>query len=434
MSWEFALAIYAIVLVSLLVFGVAIGAVMGIVGVLGVTLLSGTQLWPTFGDIVWNAGNSFTLLAVPLFVLMGEIILKSGVSRSFYSGLSPLLYGVRGALAQSNIVGSAMFAAISGSSTATALTIGTVALPEMRERGYDDELTLGTLAGGATLGILIPPSIPMIVYASVVQVSVVDLFMAGIVPGLLLLTMFMTYVAIRVRVKPSLAPGRVPKPSSRQVNKSLQGTMPVALLILSIIGGMYTGVVTPTEAAAFGCTMALIIAACNRQLTIRSIREALRKSIVTNAVIMFIIINGQILSYALTTSGVGSGVSEVLASLQVGPFGLFCALIVLYIVLGIFIDGISMMLLTIPLLYPTIIASGFDPVLFGVILVVLIELGQLTPPMGLNLFAVQSISGNTSLEKIALASLPFAVLILVLCFVLYFLPSLALWLPLHAKT
>jgi len=433
MSWEMAVALYATVLAACLVFGVAIGSAMGLVGIMGVTLLSGTRLWPTIGDIVWNTANSFTLVAVPLFVLMGEIILRSGVSKRFYGGLSRLLYGVRGGLAQSNIVGCAVFAAISGSSTATALTIGTVAVPEMRKRGYSDDLTLGTLAGGGCLGILIPPSIPMVIYASVVQESVIDLFMAGVLPGIVLTIMFMLYVRVRVAVSPQLIPAREPRPSRAEIIAGLRDCIPITILMLSILGGMYFGVVTPTEAAAFGCLIALIIALMYRELGMTGIKEALRNAIVTNSVVMFIIINAQILTYALTTSGVGRGVSQALVALGLSPFAFYACLFVIYLVLGMFIDGISMMLLTVPLLYPTLRQMGFDGVWFGVVLVVMIELGQLTPPMGLNLFAIQSISGGTTLARIARSSAPYALLIVALCFLLYAVPGLALWLPAHMK-
>jgi tripartite ATP-independent transporter DctM subunit len=433
MPWETAVAIYAVVLVALLLFGVAIGSVMGLVGILGVTLLAGTRLWSSIGDIVWNTTNSFTLVAVPLFVLMGEIILRSGVSKRFYGGLSRLLYGVRGGLAQSNVVGSAVFAAISGSSTATALTIGTVAIPEMRRRGYSDDLTLGTLAGGGCLGILIPPSIPMIIYATVVQESVIDLFMAGIVPGIVLTLMFMGWVWVYVLARPSLAPARSNAPAPREIARGLVDCLPVTALLLAILGGMYFGVVTPTEAAAFGCLVALLIGLGYRELTFAGMREALRNAIVTNAVVMFIIVNAQILSYALATSGVGRGVSGALAGMGLAPLAFYTVLFVLYLVLGMFIDGISMMLLTVPLLYPTLKAMGFDGVWFGVVLVVMIELGQLTPPMGLNLFAIHSIATPTTLSRIAWSSTPYAVLISALCFLLYFFPQMALWLPATLK-
>jgi C4-dicarboxylate transporter DctM subunit len=429
MTWQAAVSIYAAVLLPLLLFGVSIGSVMGMVGILGITLLSGTLLWSTIGDIVWNTTNSFTLVAVPLFVLMGEIILRSGVSRRFYGGLSLLMYGVRGGLAQSNIVGCAIFAAISGSSTATALTIGTVALPEMRKRGYADALTLGTLAGGGCLGILIPPSIPMVIYATVVQESVIDLFMAGVMPGIVLTLMFMAWVWLKVMVSPAMVPKSSPRPAGRDILVGLVGCVPIILLLLGILGGMYFGVVTPTEAAAFGCLGALLIGLVYRELTWAGMRDALRNAVVTNAVVMFIIVNSQILSYALTTSGVGRGVSGALIALGLSPFLFFVCLYLIYLLLGMFIDGISMMLLTVPLLYPTLQAMGYNGVWFGVVLVVLIELGQLTPPMGLNLFAIHSIARPARLGDIARSAMPYAVLISALCFLLYAFPQLALWLP-----
>ncbi len=433
MSWQVALTLYGIVLVALLVFGVGIGSVMGLVGIVGVTAISGFTLWPTLGDLVWNTTNSFTLVAVPLFVLMGEIILRSGVSKRFYGALSTLTYGVRGGLAQSNVVGSAIFAAVSGSSTATALTIGTVALPEMRKHGYDDRLTLGTLTGGGCLGILIPPSIPMVIYAAVVQESVIDLFMAGVLPGLLLAGMFMAWVALVVARHPSWVPPKRTRPPASLALRALRDCIPVTLLLLAILGGMYFGIVTPTEAAAFGCAMAALLGLVYREMTLAAFRTALRNSVVTNAVIMFIIINAQILSFAFTTAGIGRGVATALATLGVAPFVFFCILVAVYLVLGMFVDGISMMLLTVPLLYPTIQAMGFSGVWFGVVLVVLIELGQLTPPMGLNLFAVHSIAAPSSIGTIARSSLPYAVIIVLLCFILYWMPAIALWLPATLK-
>jgi tripartite ATP-independent transporter DctM subunit len=435
MSWQIAAALYGVVLLALLVYGAGIGSVMGLVGILAVTLVSGVTLWPTIGDIVWNTANSFTLVAVPLFVLMGETILRSGVSKRFYAGLSTLMFGVRGGLAQSNVVGCAIFSAVSGSSTATALTIGTVALPEMRKRKYDDALTLGTLTGGGCLGILIPPSIPMVIYASVVQESVTDLFMAGVLPGILLTAMFMVWVAVAVRRHPEWAPPTdVRRPTASEFWGAIRGCLPVIGLLLSILGGMYFGIVTPTEAAAFGCVCAGLLAFAYREMRLSDLRVALRNSVVTNAVVMFIIINSQILSFAFTTTGLGRDVAGALTGLGMGPFIFFCMLLVLYLLLGMFLDGISMMLLTVPLLYPTIIALGFDGIWFGVVLVVLIELGQLTPPMGLNLFAIHSIAAPATMGTIARSSLPYALVIVALCFILYFMPGLALWLPATLKS
>lgn len=433
MSWQVAAAMYGVVLLALLAFGAGIGSAMGLVGLLAVTLVSGVQLWPTLGDIVWNTTNSFTLVAVPLFVLMGEIILRSGVSRRFYGGLSTLMFGVRGGLAQSNIVGCAIFAAVSGSSTATALTIGTVALPEMRKRGYADMLTLGTLTGGGCLGILIPPSIPMVIYAAVVQESVIDLFMAGVVPGIVLSLMFMAWVTFLVHRNPEYAPATTARPSAIELLLAVRDCLPVMALLVAILGGMYFGIVTPTEAAALGCFGAALLSLLYRDIGWGDLRIGLRNAVMTNAVVMFIIVNSQILSFAFTTTGLGRQVAGAMAGMGLGPFPFFCAMVVVYLILGMFIDGISMMLLTVPLLYPTIRAMGFDGVWFGVVLVVLIELGQLTPPMGLNLFAIHSIAAPASIGTIARSSMPYAVLIIALCFVLYFVPGMALWLPATLK-
>lgn len=433
MSWSVAALVYGFVLLATIIFGASIGSALGLAGIIGITLLAGTTFWPTIGDIVWNTANSFTLTAIPMFILMGELLLQGGVSRRFYNGLSTLLYGVKGGLAQSNIVCCGVFAAISGSSTATALTIGTVALPEMRSRGYDDRITFGTLTGGGCLGILIPPSIPMVIYATVVQESLIDLFMAGLMPGIFLALMFMVWVRISIAIRPDSVPERTGRPSARELLTGIRDCAPIMLLIFSVLGGMYFGIVTPTEAAGLGCLIAILICLAYRQLNMQKLKTALQNAMLTSAVVMFIIINSQILSYAMAVSGVGHSASQALISLGLGPFTFLVCLFFLYIILGMFIDGISMMLLTLPLLYPTISAYGFDGVLFGVMVVVFIELGQMTPPMGMNLFAIQSISGGETLSKIAKSSLPYSLIIASLIFILYFFPQLALWLPSAVK-
>lgn len=429
MSWENALAIYGVIVAACLLGGVEIGAAMGLVGIVGVSMVSGMHLWQSFGDIIWNTTNTFTLVSIPLFVLMGEIILRSGLSQRFYAGISHLLGPIPGGLAHSNVMGCAVFSALAGSSMATAMTVGTVALPEMRERGYADKLTLGSLTGGGCLGILIPPSIPIIVYASIVQESVIDLFIAGIVPGLLLAALFMAYIFVVAIINPGAAPRPKERPSRQVIMSGLLDTVPVGVLILAIIGGMYFGIVTPTEAAAFGCLLAVLIALVYRDLTVASFWQALRNSVMTSCVVLFITINAQILSFAITTSGIGHGIADALAHAGVGPFLFFCLLFILYLVVGMFIDGLSIMLLTVPILFPAMQAAGFDGVWIGIILVVFIELGALTPPMGLNLFAIKSISPETSLGAISWASMPFALIIAGFAFLLYAFPDIALVLP-----
>ncbi|MCK6449382.1 MAG: TRAP transporter large permease [Alphaproteobacteria bacterium] len=429
MTWHLALLAYGVVLAALLLGGVTIGAAMGIVGILGITLVAGTGLWSSLGDIVFNTTTSFTLVSVPLFVLMGEVILRSGLSKQFYAGVSGLLAPVPAALAHSNIVGCSIFAALCGSSVATALTIGTVALPEMRARGYADKLTLGTLTGGGCLGILIPPSIPMVVYGSMTNESVLDLFMAGVVPGLILAGLFMGYVLVRVAVTPGLAPEARPSVTARGLAVAFLNVLPVTALIGLIFSGMYWGFVTPTEAAAFGSALALVLGLTLGELRPPAMWTALSNTVVTTCIVMFITINAQFLSFAVVQSGIGRGVANAMVSSGLGPFVFFCLLYLMYLVLGMFLDGLSLMLLTVPILYPAMTALGFDGIWIGVVMIIFIELGALTPPMGLNLFAIQTISRQTPLGQIARAALPYAVIISLFSFVLYFLPDIALFLP-----
>lgn len=429
MTWQIALSIYAVLLAAFLLGGAGIGVAIGLVGVIGITIASGTQLWLSLGDIVWNTTNTFTLVSIPLFVLMGEIILRSGISTRFYNGIGVMLRGLPGALAHTNIVGCAIFSAIAGSSVATAMTVGTVAIPEMRKRGYSDRLTLGTLTGGGCLGILIPPSIPMIVYASMTQVSVIDLFMAGVVPGLALAAIFMIYVAWRVWADPKLAPPHEARATGAELLRGAIDSIPVILLIAAVIGSMYFGIVTPTEAAALGCLIAFVLALAYRELTRARVMQALRNAAITSGVVMFITLNAQILNFAVVTSGIGEGLAQGLAALGLPKLLFFCLLFLVYLVVGMFIDGLSIMLLTVPLLYPSFLALGFDPVWVGVIIVVFIELGAVTPPMGLNLFAVQSIASDRTLADVARASMPYTVMISAFAFLMYAVPQIALWLP-----
>ena len=363
MGWESALIIYIVMVVVLLAGGVWIGLVMGITGLVGITLSQGTLFWRSIGEIYWNTSNSFTLSAVPLFVLMGEIILRSGVSKRFYDGISVWLKSIPGGLLHSNIVGCAIFAAISGSSTATAVTIGTVAIPEMRSRGYDDQFLMGSLAGGGCLGILIPPSIVMIVYGAVVQESIASLFMAGVMPGLIITLLFMTYIVVRVACNPQLAPREKMETNVREMMVGLINCWPILALMAAILGGIYFGVVTPTEAGAVGCTGAVAIGLLFRDLSVKGLKEAIANAVATSCMMLFIILNAQILTFAIVNANIAHGFSTFLVGLGLEKWQFFILVCMMYAVMGCLVDGISMLLLTIPILYPTIKAMGFNGVL-----------------------------------------------------------------------
>jgi C4-dicarboxylate transporter DctM subunit len=429
MSWEYTLLAYIIVFLSLLAGGLWIGTALGITGLVGLSLAKGTSVWPSLGDVFWNISNSFTLTAVPLFVFMGAIILKSGISRRFYKGISNWFRPIPGGLLHSNIVGCAIFAAVSGSSTATAMAIGTVAVPEMRARGYEDALLLGSLAAGGCLGILIPPSIPMVIYGSIVQESIADLFMAGFLPGILLSLLFMAYIFIRVLLNPRFAPREEHRASTGELLRGTLDSWPIILLIFLIIGGIYFGVVTPTEAAAVGCSASVILGLIYRELTLKTLWEALSDAVVANCVVMFIIVGAQIFTFAIVSSGIHRSLSEFIVAAHIAKWQFMLILVVMYGLMGCFIDGISMMLLTIPTIYPTMKALGIDGVWFGVFLMLMLEWGQITPPVGLNLFAIQAISGGRPLSYVVKAALPFCAPIVIIFILIYLFPSIALYLP-----
>lgn len=431
LSWPAMLAVYLGIVGGLMGVGCPIAIALGMAAIAGIAMRHGADLLPTIGDIVWNTGNSFTLVAIPMFILMGEIILNTGVSRRFYRGLATLLGRVPGGLAHANVVGCALFSAISGSSVATALTMGQVALPELERRRYAMSLTTGSLAAGGTLGILIPPSIPMIIYAVTVQVSIVDLFMAGVVPGITLAAMFMLWIAWCVWRNPRLAPERAAEgPTAMQALRSLADCIALFVLIGATIGSLYFGLVTPTEAGAFGALVALLVGLGYRELDWTRLRLCFTRTVTTTAVIYYIIVTGALLAFGIVDAGIARGVSAAVSNAALAPWQFFLLITLVYLVLGMFIEGVSMMLITVPVLLPTILALGFDPVWFGVVLVVFIELGALTPPMGLNLFAIHSVAqGRASLPTIIRGSLPFAAVMLAFLLLLYVWPELALWLP-----
>jgi tripartite ATP-independent transporter DctM subunit len=429
MEWQLDLFVYIIVLLGLLASGVWIAFALALTGCLGLWLHSGWSVFYNLGMINWNAANSFTLTAVPLFLFMGEIILKSGLSNEFYRGLSVVLYRLPGGLIHTNITGCAIFSAISGSSVATAAAIGTAAIPELRKRGYDDGLTLGSLAAGGTLGILIPPSIVMIIYGDMVQESVAKLFVAGILPGVILVTLFMAYIILKVIRHPKLAPHEKMHLTWGEKLRLLLAGWPVMALMVFILGGIYMGLTTPTEAAALGACSAVLIGLLLKKISWPIIKEALKSTVRVTTMILFIYQGAQVFSFALVNAGVSRGLVTAVTQMNLPPTVFLIFVILLYLILGCFIDGISMMILTLPLLFPIITEMGFNPIWFGVIMTLLIEMGQITPPMGVNLFTIHGIAGNISISDVVIASIPYWVMLLITVLLIMLIPGLAVWLP-----
>lgn len=416
------------VFLVLLIGGLWIPFAIAIAASLYVYLSMGWGGFNGFGLATWGSLNSFTLTAIPLFILMAEIMLQSGLSERVYRGLSRLVRRLPGGLLQTNIAGCAVFSAISGSSVATAASIGAVAMPQLEQRGYSMGLATGTLAAGGTLGILIPPSIAMIIYGTFTETSIAKLFMAGVIPGLVLVAIFMVYVAIRCLINPSLAPVEKDTIVASWL-QTVADILPFTLLISGVMVGLYTGIVTPTEAAALGVCLAVVIAAVWGRFDWGVLRRSLYKTVQASGAILFIVYSAYLFSYAVAMVGIADELADLLKSWDLSLFGLFIGIVLLFTLLGLLMDSIGMMVITVPILSPILNSYGVDLIWFGVLMVVLIELGQITPPVGMNLFVVKSISPKATLGQVILGTLPFCGLLYFLIFLLYWVPDLALWLP-----
>ncbi|SEP15503.1 TRAP transporter, DctM subunit [Rhodospirillales bacterium URHD0017] len=428
MNLELLTLILVVSLAVMLMAGQWTAFALGICGVLVLYLSKGLLGLTALSSVVWNNANSYILIAVPMFLLMGEIILRSGVSSYFYRGVVVLLGRLPGGLLHANIASCAVFSAVSGSSVATAATVGTVAIPEMLSRGYEPKTVFGSLAAGGTLGILIPPSIVMVLYGALVEESIARLFMAGVLPGLLMAGIFMVFIAALLLMKPSYAPPRDAASGKSRASEAVH-VFPVLGLLVVVLGSIYSGIATPTEASALGAAGAIVLALGYRSFTRKVFTESLMATVKTTCMVALIIICAQILSTALTYSGVSRTVSEWVMGLGLGKWQFFVALVVLYLVLGCFVDGVSMIYMTLPVLLPVVKAFGFDLIWFGVILTVLIELGQITPPVGLNLFTIHAISGGAKFSEVAAGSAPYVGLMLLVILLLCLWPEIALWLP-----
>ncbi|MGP1676281.1 MAG: TRAP transporter large permease [Burkholderiales bacterium] len=425
------LVVVLIVFVGLLCVGMTIPFAILVPSVLYLLMHAGLAGLKGIGLVSWGSMNSFTLSAIPLFVLMAEILQESKLSLRVYRGLSKLVAWMPGGLLQTNIAGCAIFAAISGSSLVTAAAIGRVALPELQRRKYSLRLSAGSLAAGGTLGILIPPSIAMIVYGTFTETSVAKLFMAGVMPGLLLTAMFMAYIAVHAWIRPSVGPVERGAQSMKELLGAFVDIIPFVVLIGGTIGSIYSGLVTPTEAAAVGCVIAALIAILWGDGHFRVFKRALQSTVRVCGNILFIVYAAFVFSYAISLAGVGEQITQFLVSLSLSKLEFFFALFVLYTVLGCLIESLGMIVVTVPLLYPVLLQYGIDPIWFGVILVLFIEMGQISPPIGINLFVIQSIwSGK--LSDVVIGTIPFHLLMFVLLGLLALFPEIAMWLPSRA--
>lgn len=420
--------IFIFVLFFLLGSGVWVGlALMGVAWV-GMELFTSRPAGDAMITAVWRSSSSWTLTALPLFIWMGEILYRTRLSEDMFKGLSPWLARLPGGLLHTNIVGCTVFAAVSGSSAATLTTVGKMSIPELRKRNYPEHMVIGTLAGAATLGLMIPPSLALIVYGVTVNESITKLFMAGVLPGLVLAGMFMAYVALLSVFSKGWNPTPEPRRSFSEKLANSRFLLPVLALIGLVIGSMYMGWATATEAAAFGVLGALALAAGQGSLTFATFRESLMGATRTSAMIALILAGASFLSLSMGFTGLPRALADMIASFNLTRFELLMALLVFYIILGMFLDGISSVVLTMAVVEPMIRQAGIDIIWFGIFIVVVVEMAQITPPIGFNLFVLQGMTQH-QMGYIARAALPMFLIMVVMVFVLIAFPQLATWLP-----
>jgi len=376
--------------------------------------------------VIWGALTPTPLLSLPLFILMSEVLVAAGLGRSLFSGLAPWVGRLPGGLLHVNVVGSTLFAAVSGSSAATTAIVGKVSLPELQARGYDRQLAMGSLAGAGTLGFLIPPSIIMIIYGVVAEQSILELFVAGVVPGLALAALYMAYIAAHQVVTGSQP--AVERPTGRALLRGLRDIGPVAALIFGIMASLYLGIASVSELAALGVLGAVAISVGMGRFSVAAMIAAGRRAVRTSAMIGLIIVGAALLNSAFGFLGIPKAVAGQIAGLGLSPFALIVVLLVFYAVLGMFLDGTSIIVMTLPITLPLVTDAGFDPIWFGIFVVVAVEISQITPPIGFNLFVIQSYTGE-SVGRIARAALPFFCILLGFALLLALVPDLALWLP-----
>ncbi|MCM5570741.1 TRAP transporter large permease [Burkholderiaceae bacterium FT117] len=422
------LATTLFLLLALLALALPVAGALGTLGVLLDQIYSQMPLTLALGEVAWSSSKDFLLVAIPMFILLGEILLRAGVAERMYDAMVKWMSWLPGGLMHSNIGACTVFAATSGSSVATAATVGTVALPLVKKYGYNERLFLGTLAAGGTLGILIPPSINLIIYAVLTDTSIPKLYLAGIVPGIGLALVFMAMIVAVCLVRPAWGGRRLSASWAERI-ASLPHLLPPLGIFLVVVGSIYAGIATPTEAASLGVVAALGLAWAYGRLSLAMLKEVLENSMRTTAMVMLIIVAAYFLNFVISAIGLTAMLTDFISGLGLSKFEMLLAVVVFYLILGCFMETLSMMITTIPIVAPVMVGLGFDPLWFGVVLVILIETALITPPVGLNLFVVQSLRTHGTLNDVMAGSLPFVVAMLVMIALLGFFPGIALWLP-----
>ena len=415
-------------LLGFLAIGVWVAVALFAAGILGIVLFSNAPVGPVLASTVWGTAAEWPLAALPLFIWMGEILFRSRLSGDLFTGLAPWLRRFPGRLVHINILGCGIFAAVSGSSAATCATVGKVAIPELMRRGYDERLVLGTIAGSGTLGLMIPPSIILIVYGVATEVSIARLFVAGVVPGMMVVALYMGYVITWSRLHPTRVPPPDPAiPLLARITASRR-LIPVVLLIGAVIGSIYTGIASPTDAAALGAAFALLLTWTSGDLTRKTLVDGLMGATKTSCMIALILAGAAFLSVAMGYSGIPARLAAWIGEMGLSPMALIAVLTLVFILMGAFLDGISIVVLTVAVMLPMIEAAGLDRIWFGIYLVLVVEMSQITPPVGFNLFVLQGLTGRNVLY-IAGAALPFFLLLVLAAALLALFPGIALWLP-----
>jgi tripartite ATP-independent transporter DctM subunit len=416
------------ILIALLALAVPVAAALGFLGLALAELYSKLPLALAMGEVAWATSNNFLLVAIPFFVLLGEILLRTGIAERMYNALVLWVPWLPGGLMHSNIAACAMFAATSGSSVATAATIGTVAMGEIKKHGYSERLFLGTIAAGGTLGILIPPSINLIVYGVLTDSSIPQLYLAGIFPGLVLAGLFSLTVLIACLLWPQLGGKRSSADWPARI-RALPDLVPPLVIFLAVVGSIYAGLATATEAAALGVIAALGVAAWHRALSVRVLLQAFEGT----AMIMAILIAAYFLNFVISSIGLTAQVNRLVTGLGLSPTELLLAVIVFYLVLGCVMETLSMMVATVPIIAPIMFKAGYDPIWFGILIILLMETAMITPPVGINLYVVQGLRKRGRIDDVIIGAAPFVLTLIVMIGILSYWPNLALWLPSLAR-